>query len=182
MYFSFLHVLFVLRPAQYVLFVLKPALVVRISIHVFKFKAKHYPFNKKDRSRHMIFVSVQPFSTTLFGVPFPRALPHLKGSGNRISGPCEIRMLRKATPRTWRPLRQTYQGRSAGVTARLQGQAAPHMICHSVLTSFATPIQKISTAKYPAPKSVAKIWAALGQRGNSKLQGRYVPTSFNYFE
>jgi hypothetical protein len=34
-------------------------------------------------------------------------------------------MLRKATPRTWRPLRQTYAGRSASISARPEGQAAP---------------------------------------------------------
>ncbi len=33
----------------------------------------------------MMFVCVQPFSTTLFGLPFP--LPHLKAAGIRNSGP-----------------------------------------------------------------------------------------------
>ncbi len=57
----------------------------------------------------VIFVSVQPSSTTLFRVPFP--LPTSQGrrdSQLRTRPQREIRMLRNATPRTWRPLRQTY--------------------------------------------------------------------------
>jgi hypothetical protein len=37
----------------------------------------------------------------------------------------KIRMLRKATPRTWRLLWQTYSARSATVRGRPEGQAAP---------------------------------------------------------
>ncbi len=50
-----------------------------------------------------IFVSVQPFSTTPFGVPFP--LPRPRGrwaSQLRTMPKREIRMLRKATPRARR--------------------------------------------------------------------------------
>ena len=57
----------------------------------------------------MIFVSVQPSSTTLYGVPFPLPTPQgRRDSQLRTMPKREIRMLRKATPRTWRPLRQTY--------------------------------------------------------------------------
>ena len=56
-----------------------------------------------------IFVSVQPFSTTLFGVPFPLPTPQgRRDSQLRTMPEREIRMLRKATPRTWRPHWQTY--------------------------------------------------------------------------
>ena len=61
-----------------------------------------------------IFVSVQPSSTTLYGVPFPLPTPQgRRDSQLRTRPQREIRMLRKATPRTWRPLRQIHEGRSA---------------------------------------------------------------------
>ncbi len=74
----------------------------------------------------VIFVSVQPSSTTLFGVPFPLPTPQgRRDSHLRTTPEREFRMLRKATPRTWRPLWQTSYGRSARVAARPEGQAAP---------------------------------------------------------
>jgi hypothetical protein len=55
---------------------------------------RHFPTNRE------IFVSVQPFSTTLFGVPFPLLTPQgRRDSQLRTMPECEIRMLRKATPR-----------------------------------------------------------------------------------
>ncbi len=64
---------------------------------------------RSENLQRLIFMSVQPSSTTLFGVPFP--LPTLQGrrdSQLRTMREREIRMLRKATPRIWRSLRQTY--------------------------------------------------------------------------
>ncbi len=67
----------------------------------------------------VIFVSVQPSSTTLFGRPLPLPTPQgRRDSQLRTVPEREIRMLRKATPRTLRLLWQTYEGRSAKVTAR----------------------------------------------------------------
>jgi hypothetical protein len=57
----------------------------------------------------LIFVSVQPSSTTLYGVPFPLPTPQgRRDSHLRTMPKHEFRMLRKATPRTCGPLRQTY--------------------------------------------------------------------------
>ncbi len=85
-----------------------------------------YASSRLFMPRAAIFVSVQPTSTTLFGVPFPLPTPQgRRDSHLRTLPKREIRMLRKATPRTWRPLRQIYQGRSARVAARPEGQAAP---------------------------------------------------------
>jgi hypothetical protein len=59
----------------------------------------------------MTFVSVQPSSTTLFGVAFPLPKPQgRRDSHLRTMPKREIRMLHKATSRTWRPLLQAYQG------------------------------------------------------------------------
>ncbi len=57
----------------------------------------------------LIFVSVQPCSTTPFRVPFPLPTPQgRRDSHLRTMPEREIRILRKATLRAWRPLRQTY--------------------------------------------------------------------------
>ncbi len=86
-------------------------------------RAEHSSFACPD---FPIFVSVQPSSTTLFRVPFPLPTPQGRWDSQLRTMPeREFRMLRKATPRTWRPLWQTYLGRSARVAARPEGQAAP---------------------------------------------------------
>ncbi len=55
------------------------------------------------------FVCVQPSSTTLFGVPSPRPTPQgRRAQQHRTMPEREIRVLRKATPRTWRLLWQAY--------------------------------------------------------------------------
>ncbi len=65
-----------------------------------------------------------PFSTRArTQPPVTAAKPGLRTMPER-----EIRMLRKATPKTRRPLRQTYQGRSARAAARPEGQAAPPQV------------------------------------------------------
>ncbi len=52
-------------------------------------------------------MSVQPSSTIIFGVPFPLPTPQGRWALQLKTMPeREIQMLRKATPRTWRPLRQ----------------------------------------------------------------------------
>ncbi len=68
---------------------------------------------------HYISVCVQPFSTILFGAPFPPFKP----PGRRARQPgtiseCEIWMLQRATLRTWTPLWKTYSGRNAMDAAR----------------------------------------------------------------
>jgi hypothetical protein len=77
----------------------------------------------------LIFATVKPFPTTLSGVSFP--LPTLEPqwlwtqSQLRTMPKREIGMLRKATPRTRRPLWQTYSRRLARVAATPEGQSAP---------------------------------------------------------
>ncbi len=87
-----------------------------------------------SKTQIFFFVSVQPTSTTLFGVPFPH--PGAPPQGRRDSQlrtmpEREIRMVRKATPRTWSPLWQTYHGRSARVAASLRPESRaspPHVL------------------------------------------------------
>ncbi len=68
----------------------------------------YMPISEVAISYLLIFVSVQPSSTTLFGVPFPLPTPQgRRDSQLRTMLERDIRILRKATPKTLRPLRQT---------------------------------------------------------------------------
>ncbi len=85
-----------------------------------------------------IFVCVQPFSNTLFEVPFP--LPTPGPLGHRAQQlkaitMYEIRVLHQAIPRTWRPLRQTYSGRRARDARRPSHSASRIQSSGAIVTS-----------------------------------------------
>jgi hypothetical protein len=73
----------------------------------------------------IIFVCVQPYSTTLFGVPF--LLPTSQALGSATQGQARDRDSRAALgkPQDKRHVRQTYLGRSARVATRPESQVAP---------------------------------------------------------
>ena len=91
----------------------------------------------REAADGVFHVGLQPFSTTLFGVPFPHPTPQGRWAQRHRKVPesC-VRRMHKAAFRTPRQHWQMYEERTQRDATRPEGRAAqPHTFCAAIVTS-----------------------------------------------